>query len=296
MRIFVTGGTGFIGSHTVEELKKRKHHLLVLSRRKHPRERGVDFIRGGLADIPRWKNQLKKFKPEAAVHLAWGGIPDFSYSLCVKNLENGITLFSALAEAGCKKIITAGTGWEWGEHTGRIPDDICVEPTSAIVAAKQSLRFMGEALAREKEMDFIWLRPFNPYGPGQRSGALIPHIMRSVNAGIPLRLRNPLAQGDFVYVGEVARAISLAVSRGKGIAAYNVGSGKLSAARDIAMTVCKEMGAKEEYIKDFKNSARGRLLPAPYADIRKIRKELDWRPVTDLRTGIRKTVRDFSPS
>lgn len=291
MRVFITGGTGFIGRHTIEELKKRKHRLLILSREARSKERGVDFIKGGLADIPKWKSRLKKFRPEAAVHLAWEGIPDFSYPLCVKNLEGGIALFSALAEIGCKKIVTTGTGWEWGGRTGRIPDDIAVEPVSAIVAAKQSLRFMGETLAREKGMDFIWLRPFVPYGPGQRAGSLIPHIIRSVDAGTPLRLKNSLAQGDFVYVGDVARAIVLAVSRGKGIAVYNIGSGKLSAARDIAVMVCKEMGAGGKYVSDFKNSARGRLLPAPYADIRKIRKEIGWRPTTSLGVGIRKTVR-----
>jgi UDP-glucose 4-epimerase len=291
MRIFITGGTGFIGSHTLRELKKRRHRLLILSRVGRRRERDVDFIRGDLSDIPKWKNRLKKFKPEAAVHLAWEGIPDFSYPLCVKNLENGIALFSALAEIGCKKIVAIGTGWEWGKRTGRIPDNINVEPVSAIVAAKQSLRLMGEALAREKGMDFLWLRPFVPYGPGQRLGSLIPHIIRSVRAGIPLRLKNPLIQGDFVYVGDVARAVALAVLRGKGCAAYNVGSGRLIAVREVATMVCEEMKAGKNYIQDFLRSAKGRLIPAPYADIRKIRRELGWRPTTDIRTGIRKTVK-----
>lgn len=289
MRIFITGGTGFIGEPTVKELRKRGHSLLALSRGQR-KERGIQFVKGSLADIPKWEKHLAKFKPEAAVHLAWEGIPDFSYSLCVKNLEGGIALFSALAKVGCRKVVVIGTGWEWGERAGRIADDIVVEPVSTIVAAKQSLRLMGEALAREKKMDFIWLRPFSPYGPGQRPGSLIPHIMRSIGAGVPLRLKNPLAQGDFVYVGDIARAIALAVSRGKGIAVYNIGSGRLTVVRDIAVIVCKEMKAGKDYIQDFLRSARGELAPAPYADIRKIEKDLGWRPTTSLKAGIQKTV------
>jgi nucleoside-diphosphate-sugar epimerase len=130
-------------------------------------------------------------------------------------------------------------------------------------------------------MDFIWLRPFNPYGGRQRAGSLIPFIMRSVAAKTPLTLRKPLAQGDFIYVGDVARAIAAAVLRGKGIATYNVGSGKLTSMKKIVKLVCEEMGASKEYYTDF------------YADLRNVRKGIGWRPIVDIKAGIRKTVADF---
>ncbi len=292
MRVFITGGTGFIGSYTLKELKKKRHHLLVLSRKTH-RERGVDFIKGDLSDVAKWKWRLKKFKPVAAVHLAWEGIPDFSYVQSARNLGGGLAVFAALAETGCKKIVAAGTGFDCGNRVGKIPDEINVAPTNAFVAAKHSLHLMGEELAREKGIDFIWLRPFNPYGHGQRAGSLIPYIMRTVLGNIPLRLKYPLAQGDFVYITDVARAIASAVSRGKGRATYNLGSGYLTPVRDIAQMICKEMGVSGEYHEAFFRTSRGELENAAYAELKNIRRDLGWRPLVGIKTGIRKTIRDY---
>ncbi len=295
MRVFITGGTGFIGRHVFRELKRRKHRVLALSLTAE-KEQGATLIKGDLSSIKKWERQLRKFKPQVAIHLAWEGIPDFSYSKCVKNLEIGLALFDVLAAAGCKKIIAAGTGFEYNGCVGKIPDAIDVRPTSAIAASKHALHLMGEALAREHKMGFIWIRPFNPYGPGQRSGSLIPHIMRSVAIDVPLHLKNPLAQGDFVYVGDVARAIADTVSRGRGYATYNIGSGKLSAVKNIAKLVCREMKTRKSYYESFARTAKGKTMPAPYADIKKIRKEIGWRPTTNLEKGIRNTVREFDLS
>ncbi len=292
MRIFITGGTGFIGRHTIKELKKRGHRLLVLSR-KINREHGIDFVRGDLSDVAKWVRRLKKFKPDAAVHLAWEGTFDFSYAQSVKNLQGGLALFAALAEAGCKKIVTAGTGYECVHHVGRVSEKANVLPTSSLTAAKHALHLMGEELAKEKGMDFIWIRPFRPYGVGQRAGSLMPYIMRCVAGKTPLTLKDPLAQGDFIYAGDVARAVADAIARGKGRVTYNVGSGHLTPVRDIAKMICEAMGASKEYYGDFARTARGTLTPAAYADLAKVRKELGWRPTTDMKTGIKKTIMDF---
>ncbi|MBI2033745.1 MAG: NAD(P)-dependent oxidoreductase [Candidatus Liptonbacteria bacterium] len=292
MRVFVTGGTGFIGRYTIQELKKRGHRLLVLSRKNH-QERGIDFIKGDLSDIAKWKGRLKKFKPHVAVHLAWEGIPDFSYAQSVKNLEGSLNIFSALADIGCKKIVAAGSSFEYGKSIGKLNEEMSITPVTAFTAAKHALHLMGEELAKERNMDFIWLRPFNPYGYGQRTGSLIPYIMRTVLGNVPLRLKYPLAQGDFIYVSDVARAFADAALRGKGRATYNLGSGHLTPVRDIAEMVCKEMGASREYYNAFFRTSRGKLQNAAYAGLKNIRRDLGWRPLVDIKTGIKKTIRDY---
>ncbi len=292
MRTFVTGGSGFVGRPTLDELKKRGHHLLVLSRKNH-REHGIDFIKGDLSNIAKWKSRLRKFKPEAAVHLAWEGIPDFSYANCTKNLEGGLALFAALADVGCKKIVATGSVFEYGDRAGKVDERMHISPPNALVAAKHSLHLMGEELAKEKDMDFIWLRAFNVYGGGQRPGSLIPYIMRCVAGNIPLTLKNPFAQGDFIYVADVAQAIADAVVRGKGRATYNVASGKLIPVKDIAKMVCEGMGASKDYYRHFALTAKGKPTGGCYAELKNIRKKIGWRPATDIKTGIRKTIADF---
>ena len=292
MKVFVTGGTGFIGRYTIEELKKRGYRLLALSRKNH-RERGIDFIKGDLSDVAKWRGRLKKFKPVAAVHLAWEGIPDFSYAQSARNLEGGLAIFAALAEVGCKKIVAAGTCFEYGNRVGKVNEGTSVTPVSAFTAAKHALHLMGEELAKEKGMDFIWLRPFNPYGNGQRAGSLIPYIMRCVAWKIPPTLKNPLARGDFIYVEDVARAIVAAVARGKGRVTYNLGSGHLTPVRDIAKVICMEMGVSKEYYDAFSRISRGKLRNAVYAGLNNIRRDIGWRPLVAIKTGIRKTIKDY---
>lgn len=292
MEIFVTGGTGFIGRHVVGELKKRGHDLVVLSRRKH-RESGIKLIKGDLSDLPRWGAQLKKFKPEAAVHLAWEGIPDFSYAQSVKNLSDGLALFSRLALVGCKKVVAVGSGFEYGDRIGKVHETMNITPTNPFMAAKHSLHLMGEQLAKENNMDFIWLRAFNVYGHGQRSGSLIPYIINCITTKSPLRLKNPLAQGDFVYVGDMARAIADAIDRGRGLKTYNVSSGQLTPVKEIAKIVCEEMGVSREYYDEFLKTVPGRITGGCYAEIKNIGKEIGWRPTTNIKKGIQKTVSDF---
>jgi UDP-glucose 4-epimerase len=292
MRILITGGTGFIGSYTVQELKKRGHQLLGISRKAH-REPGIMYIKGSLSDIAAWKSKVKKFKPDAAIHLAWEGIPDFSYERCVANMQDGLSLFTMLADIGCKKIVAAGTGFECGARTGKIPEDIDVLPVGAFTTAKHALHLLGDELAKEKGMDFIWMRPFNPYGDGQRSGSLIPYIMHCVVNNVPLTLKKPLAQGDFVYITDAAQAIAHAVVHGKGLSTYNIGSGYLTPVRDIATMICEGMGASKPYIDAFTATAKGKLSPGPYADISKGHKELQWKPVVSMKEGIQKTIRAY---
>lgn len=292
MKLFITGGTGFIGQHTLQELKRRKHRLLVLSRQTR-NEPGVNFIKKDFSDIRGWEGQLKRFRPDAAVHLAWEGIPDFSYVQSVKNLSGGLALFSALALVGCKKIVAVGSGFEYGNRIGKVCETMNIIPNNPFVAAKHSLHLMGEQLAKENNMDFIWFRAFNVYGHGQRSGSLIPYIINCIATGSPLRLKNPLTQGDFVYVGDMARAIADAIDRGHSLKTYNVSSGQLTPVKEIAKMVCGEMGVNKEYYDDFLKTVRGRITGGCYAEIKNIRKEIGWRPTTDIKKGIQKTILDF---
>lgn len=285
MKVFVTGGTGFIGQHVLRQLRRRGHDVFFLTRAAASSQKALPPLKGSLEHIGAWEKKLKAFHPDAVIHLAWEGIPDFSAPMCAKNLAQGAELFRIVSEAGCRKIVAAGTCFEYGNVTGKINEADPVALEKAFIVAKHSLQLMGEAIAREKGMDFIWLRPFYVYGPGQRPGSLIPSIIRAAREGVPADLKMPLARNDFVYVSDVAAAFVAAVELGQGIQTYNVGSGKLSSVKDITKIVYDALGRKNVYDL-FVDEFKGALSDGFYADIARTRRALKWQPTIDIRKGI----------
>jgi len=277
MKIFVTGGTGFVGSHVVEELSKKGHTVLILSRGKHASTRTVRYLRGDLSTLATWKKQLNKFKPAAAIHMAWEGIPDYGPENSVRNLSYGVALMRALAGAHCKKVVVTGSCWEYGTLQGALKEDDAVRILNPFSATKLALAKMGEVVARESNMAFVWARIFYVYGPGQKSISLIPHLIARKRAGLLPEIKNPNGGNDFVYVGDVARAIRLLTEKRTKTSLYNIGAGKLTGVREIANVIYG------------KKIIPGRGKPSGfYADITRIKKEFGWRPKVGIQEGIRK--------
>lgn len=288
MKIFITGGTGFIGRYVVSELKKQGHDLLVLSRGSNNTE-GIAFIKGDLSNIDRWIKKIRLFGPEAAIHLAWEGIPDFSAVMSKRNLDMSLNLIEVLGDVGCKKIVIIGTCFEYGNATGKLSERLLIEPINAFTASKLSLRMMGNYIAKGKGMEFVWVRPFYIYGGGQREASLIPYILHCAREGVIPTLKTPLAQNDFIYVQDVAMGIILALKKGKDGQIYNLGSGKLVSLKKITHIIYSEL-AKKKQVDDLAKLFRGRFAGGFYADIVKAKKDLKWRPVVSLEEGIYKTI------
>ena len=176
MRIFITGGTGFIGKPLVKNLEQEGHELLLLFRqsdKEHRRDmpQNGNIVIGDLLKINDWKENVKNFQPEVTIHLAWEGIPDYGVKTSIKNLKYGLNLFEELASLGCKKIICTGSCWEYGQNQGKISEDSPVKSSNAFIAAKNALHWLGREIAKENNMQFIWTRLFYVYGPGQRKNS-----------------------------------------------------------------------------------------------------------------------------
>ena len=283
MKIFITGGTGFIGFHVLERLAPRRGKVLVLtsnsSRVRHSYGPNIKFLEGNLADVASWRVKLASFRPGAALHLAWEGIPDFRPSLCARNLGYGLELFQTLAEIGCKKWVAAGTVQEYGELKGRASEGKVVKPANLFAETKIALSRLGSTLAKECGATFLWARLFYVYGPGQRSGSLLPYLLKCRKQGLRPDIRTPHAQNDFVYAGDAADALVALLRRGKRSGIYNIGSGKLTPVKKIIRLIYGQ-----ELISSSKTD------PGVWADIRQIRKETGWSPKISIERGIKNTL------
>jgi UDP-glucose 4-epimerase len=249
MNIFITGGTGFIGQHVTQQLIRDGHTLLLLclEHEELPQSaKKATIIRGDLSTIECWKKDVEGFGPQATVHMAWEGIPNYDFKNSAKNLIYGLNFITMLAEIGCPRVLCTGSCWEYGQKTGELHEDSPVKPSNPFTTAKQALHMMGREIAREKNMEFIWTRLFYVYGPGQKSHSLIPHIINSIRSGDHPNIKTPNSRNDFVYVEDAARAISiLSTTEPKG-EIYNIGSGYSTEIADIINMVYRYYGSNKK--------------------------------------------------
>ena len=162
MRIFITGGSGFVGSHLVPKLLNRGHKLLLLQKKLGKgKERNLAILTGDLRNIKSWSGKLKKFNPDAIIHLAWEGLgisTDYGAAMSLKNLINSLNLISFAGEIGCRKFLSVGSSWEYGAETGRLNESVLLMPPShvpAFVIAKRAIQALGEQIALENKMQFL---------------------------------------------------------------------------------------------------------------------------------------------
>lgn len=287
MKIFVTGGTGFIGRYVVRDLAKKGHSLLLLSRTSHKNSRKISFVRGGLADIKKWEEKLKVFKPDVAVHLAWEGLPSSDFDITRNNLAGSIDLLRACRDAGVKTAMFCGTGLEYGQAARQMNETSPLDPSSLLASTKSALYIFGSKFAKDNGMNFIWVRPFFTYGPGQQPRALIPSLIRSLRAGETPEVKNPRGGNDFIYVEDAAQAIAILAGRKpKGPnEIYNIAAGKLTSNVEVIKDVYAGMGLKAPAAFLSAGAPQG-----AWADIKKVKKDTGWKPKTSLREGVKKTI------
>src|SRR3989344_8303564 len=160
MKIFITGGTGFIGKHLVARLIQGGHEVCLFSRR--------------LEDEGAWREEAREFSPEAVMHLAWEGIPDASEELAKKNLQMSLDLLELAGRVGCETFLGTGSCLEYGGLKGKVREEDVGTPPNSLYKAKVELYEKGKERGEGLGIKFIWARPFYVYGPGQKKGSLIP--------------------------------------------------------------------------------------------------------------------------
>jgi nucleoside-diphosphate-sugar epimerase len=259
VRIFVTGATGFIGSHFVNQALAAGHDVVALRRSAESAPR----IR--LARDPTWLTKSMQQITErdlagmdVTVHLAAGGISPRSGTwdeLLECNVVEPTKLLLTAASAGVRRFVAAGSCFEYGRAGERyeyIPADAPLEPTGAYAASKAAGGVLFCAITVEKKLRLSYLRLFSVFGTGQHEGNLWPMIRRAALAGEDLALTPGEQVRDFIPVEDVADVL-LAAAHDETVEpgiprVRNVGTGRPQTVRQFA----------EHWWREFR--AQGKLL------------------------------------
>jgi dTDP-6-deoxy-L-talose 4-dehydrogenase (NAD+) len=174
--------------------------------------------------------------PEAVIHLAWGGLPNYASAHHLEvELPAHRSFLGALVEAGLPCLTVAGTCLEYGLREGALDESLPTSPVTAYGRAKDALRGDLERHRAARPFRLTWARLFYLYGAGQAQGSLVPQLEAAIARGDPVfDMSGGEQRRDYLPVGEAARyLVALALNeRDNGV--VNVCSGAPISVRELA--------------------------------------------------------------
>jgi len=293
VKVLVTGGGGFLGSHVVERLERAGHDVFVARHRDY--------------DLTRWDDAERLFddaRPERIFHLAGevGGIGAnratpgrFWYA----NLIMGAHVLELSRVHDVEKLVVAGTVCAYPKFTP-VPfheDDLWngypEETNAPYGVAKKSILVGAQAYRQQYGVNAIFLLPANLYGPrdnfDERTAHVIPDLIRKMiespehivlwGDGSPTR--------EFLYVDDCADGLVLAADRYDGADPVNLGTGAEISIRDLAALIAELAGFDGEIVWD-ESMPNGQ--PRRSLDASRARELFGFEAQTPLRDGLERTV------
>lgn len=291
MRIAVTGGCGFIGSHVVDHLIRDHHQVAVLDVRERWLNPAVDYRHADIFDGSALAATLSG--ADAVFHLA--GAADVNEVAADPlravrlNVEGTTRVLEAAREARVARFVLASTVWVYGAAVGGgdLTEDAPIDvrsPGHVYVATKLAAELLVHSYREMYGQHFTILRYGIPYGPRMRGALVIARFVQAALSGQPITIAGTgEQQRNYVYVEDLADAHVRALAPAAADQTLALEGGTPISVREIADTVCSLVRP----VQVRHEPAR----PADYQGVSisaQLAKELlDWAPVTSFATGVR---------
>ncbi len=290
-RILITGGTGFIGRHLLPLFAGEEVHVFDKVCGDFA---GVNWHEIDLSDIEKMRALMSEIKPTHCIHTAWY-VPPNEFWTSAENVAwiyRSFEILKSFAETGGKRAVFIGSCAEYDWTTVELLDEekTPLNPSTFYGICKKSLFEISREFAGRNNVSFAWARLFFMFGEGEPKGKFVRYLIESLLSNEKAVCKNPNLVRDYLYVGEVAKALkSLLESDFQG--AINVASGEPTNVGDLAVII-GELLEKPELIELGEN-------PNPnepkfiVANTKKLAEEIGYKLKNDLHTDLTNYLKNF---
>jgi len=307
MRVLVTGGAGFIGSHLVEKLLAASHDVVVLDdfndfydpQIKHANiaglARDVTVYHVDLRDSESVRNLFHREKVDVITHLAAraGVRPSIQYPRLYydTNVTGTLHLLEAARVTGIERFIFASSSSVYGALKA-IPfseDEHLSQTISPYAATKVAGEFLCSTYSHLYNLRVVALRYFTVYGPRQRPDLAIHQFTRRIYAGQPIdQFGDGSTRRDYTYIEDVIQGTMAALEyEGPLFDIFNLGESETIQLKDLIMAIENALG-KRAKISQLPEQPGD--MPLTCADISKARKLLGYNPTAKFSDGLPKFI------
>lgn len=280
MKIIVTGGSGFIGSHTVNELVKRGHEVISVDRSMNWRNKDARYLELDVTNKVRTENLINEIKPDLILHLAgilgtsetWSHVQETVDS----NINGALNVLQAAANIGADYLsVDVGSRW-------LVP--YCL--------TKRCAAEFAYAYGNKYGFKASTLRIFNVFGPQQSTKIIkiVPKFIERALADLDLSVFGD-KMADLIFVTDVARAFAMAAENMQAIDQVDgvlIGSGEPISVYDTAKMITSKIG-KGRIVKTETRQGEEKV-DAGFMQDDSAKKLLGWEPLVSLNDGMDETI------
>lgn len=287
MRLLVTGGTGFVGTHLTQQALHSGHEVLSLSRRPTPTAPRLHSIAAPI-ESPPW-DRIIEFQPDVLVHTAWEATP--GVYLESPDNQQWVNWSEALVEGavqrGIQRFVVLGTCIEYPITGHPLVETLTPAPASLYAHCKDELHRRLTRRWKGSDISLVWARLFYPYGPGEHPSRLCSSLIRRLRSGERVTLRTPHSTKDYIHIDDVGRALLTLASLGSS-QTVNIGTGTGTTVLELAQRIGMLLGRPD--LVGWEDPPAPDPLHHVVADATRLR-SMGWLPQVELEAGLRGLIR-----